>query len=123
VTSLSRRGFAALGAAGLAPTLLGGCSFGSHEASYADAVHSTWHPDATEATSGRPLFEELVRCATLAPSSHNTQCWRFAIQPRSISILPDRSRRCPAVDPDDHHLFVSLGCAAENMVQAASAHA
>jgi hypothetical protein len=27
-------------------------------------------------------------------------------------ILPDLSRRCPAVDPDDHHLFVSLGCAA-----------
>jgi len=26
------------------------------------------------------------------------------------------------VDPDDHHLFVSLGCAAENLVQAALAH-
>ncbi len=27
------------------------------------------------------------------------------------------------VDPDDHHLFVSLGCAAENLLQAALAHA
>ncbi|WP_434478956.1 hypothetical protein [Gemmatimonas sp.] len=26
------------------------------------------------------------------------------------------------VDPDDHHLFVSLGCATENLVQAARAH-
>ena len=37
-------------------------------------------------------------------------------------ILPDLSRRCPAVDPDDHHVFVSLGCATENLVQAALAH-
>jgi hypothetical protein len=26
------------------------------------------------------------------------------------------------VDPDDHHLYVSLGCAAENLIQAAKAH-
>ncbi len=39
----------------------------------------------------------------------------------SISIAPDLTRRCPAVDPDDHHLFVSLGCATENMVHAALA--
>jgi len=68
------------------------------------------------------LQRELVRCATLAPSSHNTQCWRFRLQERSISIEPDLSRRCPAVDPDDHHLFVSLGCAAENLAQAGLAN-
>ena len=64
---------------------------------------------------------ELVRYATLAPSSHNTQCWKFRLGDERISILPDTSRRCPAVDPDDHHLYVSLGCAAENLVQAANA--
>lgn len=64
---------------------------------------------------------ELVRYATLAPSSHNTQCWRFRIESGSISLLPDFRRRCPVVDPDDHHLFVSLGCATENLVQAAAA--
>lgn len=36
-------------------------------------------------------------------------------------ILPDLSRRCPAVDPDDHHLYGSLGCAAENLLLAARA--
>jgi hypothetical protein len=36
--------------------------------------------------------------------------------------LPDLSRRCPVVDPDDNHLFVSLGCAAENLIQAALAN-
>jgi hypothetical protein len=75
-------------------------------------------------------LEDLVRYGTLAPSSHNTQCWRFQIddpalgenQPKTITILPDLSRRCPVVDPDDHHLYVSLGCAAENILQAAQAH-
>jgi hypothetical protein len=66
-------------------------------------------------------FSELVRYATLAPSSHNTQCWKFRLEDRAISILPDLSRRCPVVDPDNHHLYVSLGCAAENLIQAAKA--
>ena len=66
-------------------------------------------------------MKDLVRRATLAPSSHNTQCWRFRIAEKSISVAPDLKRRCPAVDPDDHHLFVSLGCATENMVHAALA--
>lgn len=68
------------------------------------------------------LMRELVRHATLAPSSHNTQCWRFHVGDRSLMISPDLTRRCPVVDPDDHHLYVSLGCATENLVQAALAH-
>jgi len=64
---------------------------------------------------------ELVRYATLAASSHNTQPWKFLIRQDSITILPDFSRRCPVVDPDDSHLFRSLGCAAENLVHAAAA--
>lgn len=64
---------------------------------------------------------ELIRHATLASSSHNTQPWKFRIRQDSITILPDFSRRCPAVDPDDSHLFKSLGCAAENLVHAAAA--
>jgi hypothetical protein len=71
---------------------------------------------------GPALQRELIRYATLAPSSHNTQCWKFRVEARAISILPDLSRRCPVVDPDDHHLFVSLGCAAENLIQAALAN-
>jgi hypothetical protein len=63
---------------------------------------------------------ELVRLATLAASSHNTQPWLFRTGADSISIHPDRTRRCPVVDPDDAHLYKSLGCAAENLVHAAS---
>jgi hypothetical protein len=64
---------------------------------------------------------ELIRFATLAASSHNTQPWKFRIAPDAITIAPDSSRRCPVVDPDDAHLYRSLGCAAENLVHAAAA--
>ncbi len=69
-----------------------------------------------------PDFEALVRYATLAPNGHNTQPWRFAELPNGARIFPDLARRTPVVDPDDHHLFVSLGCAAENFLIASSAH-
>ena len=79
--------------------------------------------DATRPTEvvETSTYRELVRHASLAASSHNTQPWKFRIDSESISILPDFSRRCPVVDPDDHHLFVSLGCAAENLLIAAEA--
>ena len=76
---------------------------------------------ARRALAAHPDARELVRYATLAPSGHNTQPWRFAIEPGTITIRPDFARRTPVVDPDDHHLFVSLGCAAENLVLAAAA--
>lgn len=62
---------------------------------------------------------DLVHWATLAPSGHNSQPWRFVLFDSAIEIRPDMSRRLPVVDPDDHALFVSLGCALENMLVAA----
>jgi hypothetical protein len=89
---------------------------------YNDAVRDTWrHTPDNSTLDPLAVNRELVRYATLAASSHNTQCWKFALAAQTISILPDLMRRCPAVDPDDHHLFVSLGCAAENLIQAAQA--
>lgn len=68
-----------------------------------------------------PEIRELIRYATLAANGHNTQPWRFGVQDRSITLFPDDTRRTLVVDPDDHHLFVSLGCAAENLAIAARA--
>ncbi|MCC2632997.1 MAG: hypothetical protein K0S48_883 [Ramlibacter sp.] len=117
---ISRRHFGALSAALGAPTLIGSCAAGT--SAYDDAVRQLWRHGRADRSDAAGIRRELVRYATLAPSSHNTQCWRFGIEPGAITILPDYSRRCPAVDPDDHHLFVSLGCAAENLAQAALAH-
>jgi len=74
------------------------------------------------ALAKNPALKDLVRFATLAASGHNTQPWRFRIGEGQVEILPDFSRRTAIVDPDDHHLFVSLGCAAENLAVAAGAH-
>lgn len=71
--------------------------------------------------ASEPGLRDLVRFATLAPNSHNTQPWKFRLGADTIDILPDFSRRTPAVDPDDHHIFVTLGCAAENLLIAANA--
>ena len=111
-----------------APAILSGsvilpaCSPGTDAEGYEAVAARTWRHGALTGFEGAALGHELVRYATLAPSSHNTQCWKFEVVDKAITILPDLSRRTPAVDPDDHHLFVSLGCAAENLVQAALAH-
>jgi hypothetical protein len=110
----------AAAAASLYPALQG-CAGGSSSERYADAATRTWRHGVLTGLNGSALAVELTRYATLAPSSHNTQCWKFSAAPTSITILPDFTRRCPAVDPDDHHLFVSLGCAAENLIQASAA--
>ncbi len=68
-----------------------------------------------------PALLDLIRHATLAANGHNAQPWQFRLREGGIDILPDLTRRTPNVDPDDHHLFVSLGCAAENFAPAAGA--
>ena len=84
---------------------LPGCTSEPSGGSYEEAARRTWvHGDPTGVTRGTDLQRELVRYATLAPSSHNAQCWRFALQDQHITVLPGLARRCPAVDPDNHHL-------------------
>ncbi len=72
--------------------------------------------------SSNPAMKNLVHAATLAANGHNAQPWKFRLQGRVIEILPDFSRRTLVVDPDDHHLYISLGCAAENLAIAARAN-
>jgi hypothetical protein len=66
-------------------------------------------------------MQELVRYATLAANGHNTQPWKFAIKDEAIEIHPDYTRRLPVVDPDDREMWISLGCALENLLVAARA--
>ena len=98
------------------------CSAQMDTEDYDTAASRTWRLVALTGLGGDALGRELVRYATMAPSSHNTRCWKFTVAERVVTIMPDLSRRCPAVDPDDHHLFVSLGCATENLIQGALAH-
>lgn len=81
------------------------------------------HHDAATAALWSPrdpaTFEGLVHYATLAANSHNAQAWRFRQTANGVVILPDMSRALPVADADHHHLYASLGCAAENLMLAA----
>ena len=99
---------------GLSAVAVSGLSAGAAGMTYDEAVKTSRAP-----LRSAPRDRELVRFATLAANSHNTQPWIFSARGDEIAIAPDFRRRCPVVDPDDHHLFASLGCAAENLVQAA----
>ncbi|PWN06529.1 Acg family FMN-binding oxidoreductase [Rhodohalobacter mucosus] len=59
---------------------------------------------------------DLIYYSTLAPSGHNTQPWKFSVQDNIIRIYPDFDRTLSVVDPDNHALYISLGCALENLV-------
>lgn len=65
----------------------------------------------------------LIRMGNLAPSTHNTQPWRFQIDApaRAITILVDRAKILPESDVVGRQAAVSLGCAIENIVVAAEA--
>lgn len=102
-------------ALGLSAAAIGSPSAALAAMTYDEAINASRAP-----LRAAPRDRELVRFATLAANSHNTQPWLFSVRGNVITIAPDVARRCPAVDPDDHHLFVSLGCAAENLILAAA---
>ena len=64
----------------------------------------------------------LVGAASLAPSSHNTQPWRFMIGAATIDLYADRTRALPVNDPDDRELTISCGAALFNLRVAAAHH-
>ena len=61
----------------------------------------------------------MIEQATKAPSGHNTQPWLFHICEDSIEIHPDNRKTLHVVDRNRREMFVSLGCATENLCIAA----
>ena len=83
---------------------------------------AAWEIDAGEFPADGDFDERarfLLRYATLAPSSHNSQPWAFDIGDGEVRLFADDSRRLPVADPDRRELHLSLGCALENLVVAA----
>lgn len=62
---------------------------------------------------------DQARCAVgwavLAPSSHNTQPWRFTVLGDELLLSADRSRHLPVIDPFDRELILSCGAALFNL--------
>ena len=61
----------------------------------------------------------LLRYAILAPSTKNSQPWAFSIQGNRIHVIADLNRGQGLADPDRRELYISLGCALENLLVAA----
>jgi hypothetical protein len=57
----------------------------------------------------------LVRAGILAANNLNTQPWQFAVRSHSILVYADASRALSQYDPFMRELWISLGCAIENM--------
>jgi nitroreductase len=66
-------------------------------------------------------FRFLLRYAVLAPSTHNTQPWRFAVSENGIEVYADYARRMPAADPGNRELVLSIGAAVATL-RIAAAH-
>jgi hypothetical protein len=52
--------------------------------------------------------------ATLAPSVHNTQPWRFVISNGQLDVFADPTRQLRVLDPAARQLVISCGCALFN---------
>jgi hypothetical protein len=61
----------------------------------------------------------LIRYAILAPSARNSQPWAFAVESNAVLLYADWARGQPVADGDDRELYLSLGCALENLLVAA----
>ncbi len=87
---------------------------------YDEQRRQTWRIMGKD-TAVSTRMRELVRYATLSANGHNAQPWKFAIRENALEIYPDYTRRLPIVDPHDRELWISLGCALENLLLAAHA--
>ncbi len=61
----------------------------------------------------------LLRYAILAPSSNNSQPWRFGIDGDCVLVLLDERYWLPVCDPERREMHLSVGCALENLLVAA----
>ncbi len=58
---------------------------------------------------------KILDIARFAPSSHNTQPWKFTVRENGIEVFPDFEKALNIVDPDHRELYISLGCAIANI--------
>jgi hypothetical protein len=79
---------------------------------------TSYHIDETEfPRNGSPVEQArfLLRYAVLAPSTHNTQPWKFGLSGNCIVIYADYTRRMPVVDPGNRELLMSIGAVIMNL--------
>ena len=84
-------------------------------------AYEPWHNWMEEEEGTKPLLR-LVKAAVLAANAHNTQPWLYRINELGIDVYADISRNIGTMDPLFREMYISLGCAIENLIIAAKAN-
>jgi nitroreductase len=80
-----------------------------------------WKLHEADYPANGPREEQLkfaLRYAILAPSNRNTQPWKFAVSRDQVTLHADSARWQRVADPLKRELYLSLGCALENLLVA-----
>jgi hypothetical protein len=88
-----------------------------------ESGRSPYEIDESAFPTAAPLTEQfafLLRYAILAPSSYNTQPWKFEVREDGIAVYADYTRRLPVADPGSRELLMGVGAAIFNLRVAAS---
>lgn len=83
------------------------------------STHNLIHNRSRSTTTMEELIKLLLRYTIMAPSSHNTQPWKFRVTEDQIQIYADFNRWLAVADADRRELYISVGCALENLLLAA----
>jgi nitroreductase len=76
-------------------------------------------PASFDAQVPEKRLEFLIRFAVLAPSGHNSQPWKFEVRADAVVVSADMARALPESDRNHRQLYLSVGCALENLCAAA----
>lgn len=68
-------------------------------------------PGLVPSSAVEHALRDAAARATLSPSIHNTQPWRFVVRSGRLDLYADPTRRLPAIDPDGRQLAISCGAA------------
>jgi nitroreductase len=84
--------------------------------------NDAWAVSEDDFPRGSPIEAQLgflLRYAILAPSVRNTQPWAFSVRGNRVHLIADSRKTQPVADPDRRELYISIGCALENLLVAA----
>lgn len=114
----------ATGGAGI--LLMGGLAWRAYDRAYDRAIFSGAEGDPYEIWDDWLNKKDIslvnfCQAAALAPSPKNSQPWAFKIANEKIFVLADLDRHVGQLDPTRRQLFLSIGCAIENLTLAAMA--